>query len=709
MNEDVSRPLGGRTTAGSATSTDPISIDPASVEALLASALALEYEANHDSVTGLPNRRLFVEALEASLERTAGSGRHTGAVFVSLDGFKTINDRFGHVDGDEVLRAVGELFEGLVDDGDTVARFGGDVFVVCMDDVAGPDELLARVTRLQFCLRAPFRVRSQSHTLSASIGMALSTSGTGAETLLRNADVAMHAAKQAGGSRAELFDEGLYAALQHHQELSAEIAAAIDNGEFKTHFQPEVALRTGTLVGFEALARWDHPKRGWLGPSEFLDIAEMSGTISELGRQVLADGCQALASWLDRAPEQHLSVAVNVSPFQLADPGFPSDVRSAIREAGVPAGRVCLEVTESSLMDPDAAAEALRNLKAIGVTIAIDDFGTGYSSLARLKRFPVDLLKIDRSFVAGLGSDPEDEVIVATVVNLARSLGIDVIAEGVESQEQLEILASYGCELAQGFLWSPALPPDEAASYAASDEPLRHATTAPSAPTTLVPQRVEATNTIALLVHELATPITVIGGYADLARHLPGPEDTTLLDTALGAIERAAADMTEILSAMADTRALDEGTLSLDRHPVDVPDLLSETVAERSMANGRNPITLAPCDPVCGLIDAAWTRQIFTNLLSNAETWSPPSTPIEIHIEPTERTILVSVIDRGPGVAADRIGDLFRKFSRPDRSNKGTGLGLYVARKLARAQGGDIRYLRADSGGSQFVVELPRA
>ncbi|MGN6693669.1 MAG: EAL domain-containing protein, partial [Aquihabitans sp.] len=331
------------------------------------------------------------------------------------------------------------------------------------------------------------------------------------------------------------------------------------------------------------------------------------------------------------------------------------------------------------------------------------------------KRFPVDLLKIDRSFVDGLGSDPEDEVIVATVVNLARSLGLDVIAEGVESQEQLDVLATYGCELGQGFLWSPALTAEEAVRYAAHHEPLRHAATAPAAPSTLGPHRVETTNTLALLVHELAAPITVIGGYAELARHLPGPEDTSLLDTALGAIERAAADMTEILSAMADTRALDEGTLDIDRRCVDVPGLLSETVAERAMASGNNPITLAPCDPVDGYIDAAWTRQIFTNLLSNAETWSPPDTPIEIHFETTERTVLVSVIDRGPGVPADRIGDLFRKFSRPDRSNKGTGLGLYVARKLARAQGGDIRYLRAgangngESGGSEFIVTLPRA
>ena len=670
--------------------------------------VALGYQVNHDPLTGLANRRLLVESLESSLARSAASRRHTGVVFIDLDDFKAVNDRLGHVDGDEVLRAIGELFEGLVDPGDTVARFGGDEYVVCLDDVASADELLGRVARLQVGLRAPFRFRNQAQTLTASFGMALSTTGSDPEGLLRNADAALRAAKKAGRGRSELFDDVLHSDLRDRQELASQLAVALDAGLVTTHFQPEVALRTGALVGFEALARWDHPTRGSVSPTEFIELAELSGTIGQLGRQVLADGCQALASWIDRMPEQHLSLAVNVSPVQLADPGFPADVQSAIRAAGIPAGRVCLEVTESSLMDPDIAVEALRNLKAIGVSIAIDDFGTGYSSLSRLKRFPVDLLKIDRSFVAGLGSDPEDEVIVATVITLARSLGIDVIAEGVESQDQVEMLAGYGCELGQGYLWSQALPADEALRYAGRDEPLAHATGSRAAPSAFSPQRGETSNTLALLVHELAAPITVIGGYAQLARHLPGPEDTSLLETALGAIERAAADMTEILSAMADTRALDEGTLDIDRRPVDVPDLLSETVAERSMAGGSNPITLAPCDHVRACIDAAWTRQILTNLLSNAETWSPPGTPIEIHTETTDRTILVSVIDRGPGVAADRIGDLFRKFSRPDRSNSGTGLGLYVARKLARAQGGDIRYLRAESGGSEFIVTLPR-
>ena len=671
--------------------------------------LALAHLANHDSLTGLPNRRLLVEALQSSLERSGESDRRTGVVFIDLDDFKVVNDRFGHVDGDDILRFIGDRLGRAVAEGDTIARLGGDEFVVCCDDVVDVQDLRVRAARLQTSLGEPLVVGSQSHRLTASVGMALSVPGMEAEELLRNADAAMYAAKQGGGARVELFDELLYADLRRRQELAAEIASALDHGQFQTHFQPEVALRTGTLVGFEALARWEHPERGMLSPAEFIEIAEGTGTVTQLGRQVLADGCRALASWLDTSPEQRLSVAINVSPLQLADPTFPDDVRDAIQAAGVPAGRVCLEVTESALMDPDVAVEALRNLKAVGVAIAIDDFGTGYSSLSRLKRFPVDLLKIDRSFVDGLGSDPEDEVIVATVINLARSLGIDVIAEGVETQDQLDLLASYGCELGQGYLWSPALPPDEAARYAASVDVLAYAAPALEGPEPTRQQRTDTTSTVAHLVHELATPLTVIGGYADLARHLPGPEDTSLLDTALGAIERAAADMAEILSAMANTRALDEGTLAFDRHVVDVPRLLSELVAERSMAEGRNPITLSPSEPADAYIDAAWTRQIFTNLLTNAETWSPPNTPIEVRVALTDHAIHVSVVDRGPGVASDRIGDLFRKFSRPDRSNTGTGLGLYIARQLARTQEGDIRYRRADGGGSEFIVELPRS
>jgi diguanylate cyclase (GGDEF)-like protein len=396
-------------------------------------------------------------------------------VFIDLDEFKVVNDRFGHVDGDEILRASGALLEAVVGGGDTVARVGGDEYVVCCDDVGDVADLLGRAARFEASLRNPFRIRGQVHTLTASIGVALSSAGTPAEALLRNADAAMYAAKQAGGARLELFDDVLYTDVRRRQELAAEIAGALAGGQFQTYFQPEVAVRTGTLVGFEALARWQHPQRGIIAPAEFIEVAEASGHIGQLGRLVLGDGCRALASWLASSPERRLSVAINVSPVQLADPTFPDDVRAAIHAEGVPAGLLCLEVTESSLMDADAAAEALCNLKAIGVTIAIDDFGTGYSSLARLKRFPVDLLKIDRSFVAGLGTDPEDEVIVATVVNLAHSLGIDVIAEGVETQAQLDLLATYGCELGQGHLWSPAMPRAGASAFAARQKPLRHA------------------------------------------------------------------------------------------------------------------------------------------------------------------------------------------------------------------------------------------
>ncbi|MGN6694859.1 MAG: diguanylate cyclase domain-containing protein, partial [Aquihabitans sp.] len=215
-----------------------------------AAEIALEYQVNHDPLTGLANRRLLVEALEASLARSEASGRHTGVAFIDLDDFKAVNDRFGHVDGDEVIRAIGELFEGLVHEGDTVSRFGGDEYVLCFDDVGSADELQARVARLQLGLRAPFRFRNRSETLSASIGMALSTRGTSPEELLRNADAALHAAKQAGGARSELFDEAFYSQQRHRQELSAELAAALEAGEIETHFQPEVALRTGALVGF---------------------------------------------------------------------------------------------------------------------------------------------------------------------------------------------------------------------------------------------------------------------------------------------------------------------------------------------------------------------------------------------------------------------------------------------------------------------------
>ncbi len=428
--------------------------------------LALAHQANHDPLTGLANRRFFVERLEASLDRNLATGRRTALLFIDLDDFKAVNDRIGHLGGDEVLRSVGELIDSVLTPGDTVARLGGDEYVVCCEGVADADEALEIVERIRRALTMPFRSRSEILKISASIGVAISRPASQAEALLRDADAAMYVAKQ-GRARVEVFDDAMNEQAARRRSLAAELADAITGGQIHTWFQPEVDLRTGRLVGFEALARWVHPERGLIGPVEFIELAEDTGLINELGRQVLADACCELARWNDSDPDRHLTVSVNLSAVQMASPGLAADVRSAVAAAGIAPDRLCLEVTETALMDGELAAEVLRSLKEIGVLIAIDDFGTGYSSLTRLKQFPVDFLKIDRSFVMGLGRDPEDELIVAAVISLAHSMGIQVIAEGIETSGQLAMLADMGCESGQGFLWGRPMPRAEALAYAA--------------------------------------------------------------------------------------------------------------------------------------------------------------------------------------------------------------------------------------------------
>ena len=434
---------------------------------------SLEFQSLHDTVTGLPNRRLFIGNLDVTLARAGRDRKHTAVLSIDLDDFKLINDRIGESAGDRVLRYVGARIAGAVRPGDVVARLGGDEYIVCCDELGGAEEAYAVADRILESLAEPCQVDGRSTRVAASIGIAVSGPDSRADGLLRNADIAMYAAKQSGKGHVELFDDALHNEVRCRRELSIELKKALDRGQIKTLFQPQVCLRTGDLVGFEALARWPHPERGMVSPAEFIPVAEECGLIGQLGRTVLEDSCRALRTWLSASPGSSVKVAVNVSARQLADTSFPDMVRSVFDEIGVDARRVCLEVTESALIDVDVASAALWRLKETGVEIAIDDFGTGYSSLSRLHRFPLDYLKIDGTFVAGMSERTEDAVIVACVLALARGLGLCAIAEGIETNAQLDQLVASGCELGQGWLWSAAIPIDEAVELVREAKPLR--------------------------------------------------------------------------------------------------------------------------------------------------------------------------------------------------------------------------------------------
>jgi diguanylate cyclase (GGDEF)-like protein/PAS domain S-box-containing protein len=424
--------------------------------------LDLAYRALHDPLTKLPNRHLFVDHLQRALSKDARNGLHTAVFSADLDDFKAVNDSLGHELGDALLRSVAQRLCEAVRPGDVVAHFGGDEFVVCCEGLAEHEEAIALAERIRQTLEKPDAAQPDLPPVAVSIGVAVSEHDSQPEGLLRNADIAMFLAKEKGRAHVEMFDDERHRRARENFEMATDLEEAVDLGEIEVVYQPLYVLESGELYGFEALARWTHPEWGPVTPSDFIRAAERSGSIALLGERVLARACRMLATALRRRDGKRLSMTVNVSALQLADPAFPRMVRRVVKRSGVPPECVCLEVTESALTDAEMAADALATLRALGVQTSIDDFGTEYLSLARLHQFPIDYLKIDKSFVAGLVERPVDAAIVHALLGLASSLGIRSVAEGVEDANELRLLTDAGCDLGQGFYWSKPLPTEEA-------------------------------------------------------------------------------------------------------------------------------------------------------------------------------------------------------------------------------------------------------
>jgi diguanylate cyclase (GGDEF)-like protein len=419
---------------------------------------AVHGPAADDALTGLANRALFLDRLRSM----TAAGTPVAVLFLDLDDFKLINDGWGHDTGDRLLCEVADRLRAAVRPGDLVARLGGDEFTVLCEGVTGEREALAVAGRLREALEDPFDIAGQLRHVRASIGcrVAIGSSADAAEALLRDADVAMYQAKDRGRNRVELYSEETRRRIVRRLEVEQELRAAVEAGTLAVHYQPQVDLLTGRVAGVEALARWNHPRLGAVAPLEFIAVAEETGLIGPLGSRVIGETCRQVAAW--RREGLSLAATVNVSAHQLGDPGFADSVARHLGAAGLEPSSICLELTESALMGAgEEPRQALAALKALGVYVAIDDFGTGFSSLAALKRLPVEVVKVDRSFVDGLGTDPEDSAIVASVLSLAHAMGLHVIAEGVETPLQASELVTLGCTVAQGFLWSPAVPAED--------------------------------------------------------------------------------------------------------------------------------------------------------------------------------------------------------------------------------------------------------
>jgi diguanylate cyclase (GGDEF)-like protein/PAS domain S-box-containing protein len=423
----------------------------------------LRHDALHDMLTGLPNRHLFMERLaRAVLQEKRRDGYLFAVLFLDLDRFKVVNDSLGHAVGDELLVAVAGRLRNALRETDTVSRFGGDEFAVLLDDIGAVEDAVRTADRIQASLTAPVSLSGYEVFTSASIGIALSSTAYGRpDHLLRNADMAMYRAKAAGTGRHELFDRAMHAVALTRLQMETDLRKGLERGEFSLHYQPIVSLRTGRIAGTEALLRWNHPERGWISPLDFVPIAEDTGLILQVGRRVIAEACRQLREWQARtAAAEGLSVSVNLSVRQFSQADLVEQVRDAIARSGIAPGLLRLEVTESVVVENvDAAAATLGRLRGLGARVFLDDFGTGYSSLSSLHRLPIDALKVDRSFVTRIG-DGGGERMVRTVATIARNLDLAVIVEGIETEEQLRLVRSLGCEYAQGFFFSPPLEPD---------------------------------------------------------------------------------------------------------------------------------------------------------------------------------------------------------------------------------------------------------
>ena len=424
----------------------------------------LAHRANHDSLTGLPNRVLFLEFLALALVRSNRDRSTVAVLFLDLDRFKYINDGLGHEAGDELLREIANRLRDAMRPSDVIARFGGDEFTVLCDglDPSRAEEQAREISRrLLDVIELPVTIEDEDRRLSASLGIALVSEDSTAESLLRDADAAMYQAKQNGKARWEIFDDHMRSTMNDRLDLERQLERAIERNEFRLFLQPIVDLTNGRCVGAEALLRWQNPEVGLVSPDAFIGLAEESGLIIPIGEWALAEACRTVARWEQVGLlEPDFTMAVNLSARQVAQSELADKVRAVIERNGSTASRICLEITESVLME-ESSVEVMAALKDLGVRLSIDDFGTGYSSLGYLKRFPVDSVKVDRSFVDGLGTDAEDSAIVAAVVSLGHALGLSVVAEGVETSGQLQALLALGCDRAQGYWFSGPREPNE--------------------------------------------------------------------------------------------------------------------------------------------------------------------------------------------------------------------------------------------------------
>ncbi len=443
---------------------------------------ALRHQAFHDPLTALPNRALFEDRLVHAFDRTARGGYSLGVLLADVDDFKDINDTYGHALGDAVLIEVADRLRRAVRTEDTVARLGGDEFAVLVEELNGEHDGARAAERILEAFAEPVVIGDVELFAHVSIGIALgSATGGASETagrrirqILIDADLAMYEAKRLGRRRFQFYESSMQEGIKERMAMRSDLEGGLHRGEFVLHYQPIVSIETGAIVGSEALIRWQHPERGSIPPLEFIPLAEQTGLIVDIGRWVMAEACREASGWSPQvAGEAPPYVSVNVAGSQLQQPGFVEDVRDVLHETGLEPGRLVVEMTESALIeDSEGNVLKLEQLRHVGIRLAIDDFGTGYSSLSYLRQFNLDILKIDKSFIDTLGHDPKGSALVAAMVAMGTSLGMEVVAEGIEDRAQLQDLQTLHCDLGQGYLFAKPLPPADFTALLAAGIPV---------------------------------------------------------------------------------------------------------------------------------------------------------------------------------------------------------------------------------------------
>jgi len=426
----------------------------------------IDFLANYDPLTGLPNRILGRDRLVQAVSQSRRNGHCAALLHLDLDNFRTINDSLGHQAGDQLIVDAGLRIAKALRPSDTLCRQGGDEFLIVVVDLETGEDAAMVANRVLTALEDPFRVRELDMNVTASIGIALfPDDGQDFEALLQRADTAMYQAKAAGRNAFRFFDAAMNTVMMEHIHLVSGMRLALERDEFVLHYQPQFELATGRMIGAEALIRWRHPELGLVPPGTFIPVAEKSGQIGEIGKWALWEACRQARIWRDQGMQ--LIMSVNLSPVQFRRDDLELSIHNALEENGLPASCIELELTESMLIeDSPALAQKLRNLRAMGLSLSIDDFGTGYSNLSYLQRFEVERLKIDQSFIRRTSQNRQDEAIVRAIIQMAKSLQLGTVAEGIEDQATLERVIELGCDLGQGFLWSKALPPAEFEAYA---------------------------------------------------------------------------------------------------------------------------------------------------------------------------------------------------------------------------------------------------